>query len=152
MTQSTSFLQKIKPGIPKRYLLFVAAVVWTFAGGMLLYRGVSFLLTENDRFWVSLGVGLLGGLLFFLLVFSKVSLKHSLRIIHLPVERPCVFSFFSWTSYVLMFIMIGTGIAVRTSGIIPMNYLSEFYIIMGFPLFLSALRFYYFGFSFKSNS
>ncbi|MDD3321138.1 MAG: hypothetical protein PHS59_06820 [Paludibacter sp.] len=151
MAQSTPFLQKIKPRISKKCLLFVAAIMWTFAGGMLMFRGVHYLIQQHENFRIQLIVSLFAGLIFYLIVFSKVSLKHSLRIIHLPIERPCFFSFFSWSSYALMFIMIGSGIAIRLSGIVPVNYLSEFYITMGLPLFLSAIRFYYFGFNYQSN-
>jgi hypothetical protein len=151
MSQSNSFLQKYKPGVSKKILLFIAAIMWTFAGGMLLFRGFYFLVHEHETIWVQTFVSLLAGLIFYGIVFSRVSLKHSVRIINLPVERPCLFSFFSWSSYVLMIIMISSGIAVRVSGIISPDYLAEFYITMGTPLFLSALRFYYFGFNYQQK-
>jgi len=144
-----SSLQKYKPGVPKRYLLFIAAFMWTFAGGMLLFRGFYFLSSLPETIWSYSFVSALSGLIFYILVFSHVSLKHSLRIINLPKERPCLFSFFSWSSYAMMFTMISLGVIVRISGIIPMEYLAEFYITMGTPLLLSAFRFYYFGFNYN---
>ena len=46
MNTDSNFFQTFKPGIPKRYLLLVAACFWTFAGGMLLVRGFSILKFE----------------------------------------------------------------------------------------------------------
>lgn len=142
-----SSLASYKPGVSKKYLLFIAAFVWTFAGGMLLFRGFYFLSQSPESTWISFFVSLLAGFLFFGLVFSKVSLKHSLRIINLPDERPCVFSFFSWKSYLMMVVMISLGVALRVYGLVPIIRLAEFYITMGTPLLLSAFRFYYFGFN-----
>lgn len=145
-----TLLQKLTPTIRKKYVLFVAAFVWTFAGVMLLFRGFYFLFQTHESVWAATIISLLVGVLFYFFVFSKVSLKHSMRIIHLTNERPCVFSFFSGRSYLLMFLMISLGVITRKSGIIPLLYLSEFYIVMGTPLLLSALRFYYYGMKYSS--
>lgn len=139
-----SFFESIKPGVPKRFLLLVAAFVWTFAGGMLLYKGFSFI-SSTDSMGFKIAGGLVGGIIFYILLFSKISKKHTIRIMELVLERPCIFSFFSLRSYILMAIMISGGIFLRKSGIIPIEYLSVFYLSMGTPLFLSAFRFYYFS-------
>lgn len=139
------FLEKYKPSIAHKYLLFVAAGVWTFAGGMLLSRGFSFIHLATHLFFVKIAGSLLAGVVFYLVLFSKISLKHINRIQQLPYERPCAFSFFDWKSYILMSIMISSGVLLRLSDIVPLPYLSEFYITMGTPLFLSAFRFYISG-------
>lgn len=140
-----SFFESIKPGVPKRILLIVAAIVWTFAGGMLIYKAFSFI-RGTESIELKIAVGLFGGIIFYLLLFANISKKHTIRIMELENEKPCVFSFFSLRSYILMVIMISGGIFIRNSGYIPMEYLSVFYLTMGTPLFLSAFRFYYFGF------
>ncbi len=149
MTDKKTLLQSLKPGIPKRYLLFVAAIAWTFAGGMLLFRGFTFMNSQTSWLWAKISVSFIGGIVFYFVLFSKISLKHIRRIVNLEYERPCAFSFFDWKSYGLMAIMISSGVLLRMSGIIPVAYLSVFYIAMGTPLFISAFRFYYFGFNFK---
>lgn len=151
MTKFYSFLKRIKPGIPKPYLLFVAAVVWTFAGGMLISRGLAMLDFKSELLWEKISGSLIAGILFYVFMFSKISLKHIKRIVNLEQQRPCAFSFFNWTSYFLMAIMMSFGITLRITGIIPTNYLSEFYLIMGIPLFISAFRFFYFGFNYKKK-
>jgi hypothetical protein len=145
MDNKTSLLQFLKPGIPKRYLLFIAALAWTFAGSILLYRGYLMMILYPENFSIKVIISVLIGIVFFILVFSKISLNHTIRIVNLTSERPCLFSFFNWQSYIMMAIMMSVGITLRTSGIISPKYLSFFYIIMGTPLFLSAFRFYFFG-------
>jgi len=143
------FFQSIKPGIPKRYLLIVAAIVWTFAGGMLLYRGISTMILFPAMIWLKVTLSLTGGILFFFLLFSRISFKHTRRIVNLPYERPCLFSFFNWQSYGMMMLMITSGIILHKTGILSHDYLSVFQVTMGIPLFLSAFRFYYFGINYQ---
>lgn len=140
-----NFIQSIKPKISKRYLLFIAAFVWTFAGGMLLFKGILLLCNFNSFLGLRIMISIIGGILFYLLLFAKISLKHARRIIELKNNNPCLFSFFNIKSYILMTIMITSGILLRSSGIISSEYLSIVYITMGIPLFFSAFRFYYFG-------
>jgi len=138
--------QRFKPGIPKKYLLAVAAIFWTFAGGMLLVRGFS-ILKFNFRVRVFEEAGsILAGIIFYIALFSKISLKHINRIQNIQLERPCVFSFFNVRSYILMTIMITAGITLRLSGIVPVDYLALFYIAMGTPLLISAFRFYLYAY------
>ena len=141
----SNFLQILKPDLPKRYLLFIAAFVWTFAGSLLLYKGCSIFIHYHNLFWARLISSSIGGLLFYVLLFSKISFKHTFRIINLRNEKPCAFSFFNVKSYILMTLMISLGIWLRKSGLIAPEYLSVLYVTMGIPLFLSAFRFYYYG-------
>ena len=138
----TYFFQSCKPGIQKKYLLLVAALFWTFAGGMLLARGLSTLKFNTPAILFQELGSMLAGVLFYKFMFSKISLKHINRIQDIQEERPCIFSFFNGRSYLLMTIMITAGISLRVSGIVPLGYLSLFYIAMGTPLLISALRFY----------
>jgi hypothetical protein len=136
-------LISLTPRVSKHYLLLIAAFVWTFAGGMLLVRGYSFL-TAFPAFRALKILGcLLGGLVFFKLLFAKISAKHVLRIQGMPIDRPCLFSFFNVKSYLMMGIMISSGILLRKSGVISAEYLSLIYITMGIPLLMSSFRFYY---------
>ena len=59
--------------------------------------------------------------------------------------HPCFFSFFNFRSYLVMFFMIGMGITLRTTGWVPLVYLSYLYLTMSVPLLLSSVRFYYTG-------
>jgi len=140
-----NFIQSLKPELPRRYLLFIAALVWTFAGGMLLYKGSMLFLQNYHFFWLRLIGSAIGGIMFYILLFSKISFKHTRRIVNLKNDNPCAFSFFDIKSYILMTVMITSGIMLRKSGLLAQEYLSVLYITMGIPLFLSAFRFYYYG-------
>lgn len=131
------------PRVPKNYLLLIAALVWTFAGSMLLFRGYFSLIGYPHLLALKIGSCLIGGIIFFRLLFIRISKKHVLRIKNMPPEFPCMFSFFNLKSYLMMFFMISTGIVLRKTGIVSPEYLSLIYVTMGVPLLLSSLRFYY---------
>lgn len=142
MTEKRTFFQALKPGIPKRALLFLAGVVWTFAGGMLLWRGWKMLSGISENLLITLiFCGIAGGL-FYYFIFDKISAKHTNRIKNLPHNRPCAFSFFNGRSYLMMALMITMGVTLRKTGLIPIECMAPFYIVMGTPLFISAIRFY----------
>ena len=145
-----NLIQVLKPGIPRRYLLFVAAIVWTFAGGMLLTRGILMLKDIHGYIWLRVLLSGIGGIVFYYFMFSKISMKHSHRIVNLKPDKPCFFSFFNVRSYIMMSVMMTSGIMLRRTGIVPPSYLTEVYITMGIPLFLSSLRFYYYGINYKT--
>lgn len=139
--QIPGIIRILTPKASRRVLLFTAALMWTFAGGMLLYRGFSMSTPATMKLFSCL----IAGGLFDLLLFSKISMKHVIRIVNLKSDYPCIFSFFSIKSYLMMIIMISGGIILRKSAIIGQENLSLGYIIMGIPLLLSASRFYYNG-------
>jgi hypothetical protein len=149
MSTQPSKFQNLKPGIPKRYLLFVAAMLWTFAGTMLFWRGFSMLFQFPRLLWVKIGGCFTGGIVFYLTMFSKISFKHTQRILTMAVEKPFVLAFFNGRSYLMMALMISMGITLRATGIVPVEYLSLLYVTMGVPLSLSAVRFYYTGINYR---
>jgi len=149
----------IKSFIPKtsrRNLLFIAAIVWTFAGIMLFTRGIGMMNMNPEFYMLRWIISLVGGVLFYLILFTRISKKHVKRIIDSPVSRPSIFSFFDKKGYIMMVGMISLGVFLRKSGIVAPFYLSVLYVTMGIPLFLSSLRFYYsainYSFVIKKNN
>jgi len=136
------FLEFLTPRVSKRYLLLIAALVWTFAGGMLLFRGLTINNPLPAHWEVKLLSCVVAGLLFFKLLFNRISAKHVLRITNLPIERPSIFSFFNLRSYLMMFLMISMGITLRKTGVVSPEYLSFMYVTMGIPLLMSSFLFY----------
>ena len=141
--------KSINLNVSKRFLLLEAALVWTLAGGMLLYRGGG-MLNSSVGYLSSAGNMLLrvmtcfgfGGL-FYRLVFSNISQKHIGRIKTLAGDYHFFYQFFSPKSYLMMIGMIAMGIFLRTSALVPLSSLSIAYMTMGFPLLISSLKFYY---------
>lgn len=143
-------LRLLKPVTSRRGLLFIAAIVWTFAGVMLFTRGMLMMGIDRDFYQLRLAGSLIGGVLFYLILFTRISKKHVTRIIQQTNDRPSVFSFFDAKGYVMMVGMISLGVFLRTSGIVAPFYLSILYVTMGIPLFISSLRFYYSAINYHS--
>ena len=151
MDEQKLLLYKLKPGVSKQLLFFIAALIWTFAGVMLLFKGYQLLSSNPENIWIKLTISIICGVLFYVFIFSGISYKHSTRIKLLVSEKPCAFSFFNWKSYLMMSLMITMGIGLRISGIVSAGILSILYITMGIPLLTSALRFYSDGYNFNNT-
>ncbi len=132
---------KIIPKINKKNLLIVAAGIWFFAGAMLMYRGLFSDKGKKLFDGYKLLDGLIFGSVFYVGMFRKIVKKHTARILSMNDEKQAIYRFFDKRSYILMFSMISAGVLIRISGIVPFNYLSAFYVIMGVPLLLSGFSF-----------
>ncbi len=62
--------QSLKPSVPKRGLLAIAGVFWTFAGGMLLSRGIFGLLDEHANLYIDISIALVGGAILLAFIFK----------------------------------------------------------------------------------
>jgi hypothetical protein len=134
--------------VSKRYLLLVAALVWTLAGSILLFRGVFTNHVHEPHWSLKIGFCVIGGMLFYRAMFDRISSTHVNRIKGMVVERPIIFSFFNLKSYLMMFSMILLGVTLRLSGWVAPAYLAMVYVTMGIPLLMSSVRFYYTFFRF----
>lgn len=139
-----NLFQKYKPSVSKHNLLFIAGMVWMTAGGILAGRGLSYLVEHGQYLGWRLTGGLIVGMIFYVLLFAKISRKHIKRIHGLNIPYPCAFSFFNLRGYLMMAIMITGGIMLRRFDVINKEWLYNFYITMGVPLLVSATRFFYF--------
>jgi len=136
-------MNRFLPRVSKRYLILVAAMVWTFAGGMLLFRGFTTTHSQETHWTIKVVFCIVGGLLFYRAMFDRISSKHVNRIKMMEIERPVIFSFFNLKSYLMMFSMITMGITLRLSGLVSPVHLAMVYVTMGIPLLMSSFRFYY---------
>ncbi len=136
--------QTLKPAVPRRLLLIIAGIFWSFAGGMLMWRSLSGFLSEVKKPALLIILSIVGGLIFYFLLFSKISRKHIRRILGLKPEKPCLFAFFNVKSYILMSVMITSGILLRKSELLDYRVLYSIYLFMSLPLLLSSLKFYYY--------
>jgi hypothetical protein len=138
-----NFFERIKPGVSKRTLLLIAGFAWTIAGGILILRSLAYLIGVNHHLVPEIITGIVFGIIFYLLLFARISKKHINRITLIKVDNPCFFSFFNFRSYLLMAIMISGGIMLRLSGLINPDFIYTFFLTMGIPLLVSAYRFFY---------
>jgi len=138
-----SLAQKLKPSVSRHNLLFIAGLAWTTAGGILMWRGLDYEVKHSPHLWLNILAGIIIGIPFYILLFAKISGKHIKRIKGLNIPYPCAFSFFNIRSYIMMMLMITTGILLRKFDVVNREYLFTFYIGMALPLLVSAFRFYY---------
>lgn len=139
-----NLLTKYKPSVSKHNLLFIAGMAWTIAGGILAGRGLTYLVAHGQYLGWRLAGGLVFGMIFYVLLFAKISRKHIKRIHGLNIPYPCAFSFFNLRGYLMMAIMITGGIMLRRLDVINKEWLYNFYVTMGVPLLVSASRFFYY--------
>jgi hypothetical protein len=133
-------LRKITPLVDKRILVLLAGLMWCGVGIMLISFAVSWLRTVNSREQFFLYVaGFLSAMPIHHFGFLKIADKNLNRLLPLT-EKKCVFSFMTWKSYIIVFIMVLMGIALRHSSI-PKKYLSILYNGIGSALFLSGIRY-----------
>ena len=138
-----NILKSVNFLVSKRMLLFEAALIWTFAGGMLLTRGSLMLDASSGFLWLKVIACIGCGLAFFKFVFSGISRKHVNRIKNLQGVQHRFYEFFNSRSYLMMLCMISFGIFLRKTSFVSLTSLSLAYITMGIPLLLSSIRFYY---------
>jgi len=137
-----SLAQKFKPSVSRHNLLFIAGLAWTTAGGILMWRGLGYELKHSPHLWLNILIGICIGIPFYILLFARIAHKHIKRIRGLSIPYPCAFSFFNFRSYIMMMLMISTGVLLRKFNVFNPEYLFTFYIGMALPLLISAFRFY----------
>lgn len=136
-------LERFKPAVAKRTLLLIAGCAWSIAGVILISRALVQLIAINHYLFIDLIVGIILGMVFYILMFARISKKHITRITLIRIDNPCFFSFFNFRSYLLMTIMITAGVTVRKLEIVNREILYTFFLTMGIPLLISAYRFFY---------
>lgn len=148
MDSFKNFFRHLTPRVSKRTLFFIAGIVWTIAGGILLYRGMLMMMGNGSFYYVPFAISVLGGILFYVFLFSKISVRYVEHIRSITHERPSAFSFFDRKGYFMMLGMITLGISLRSSGLVPASIMSVVYVTMGIPLAISSFNFYKNSFSF----
>jgi len=136
----TGHENKFKPAVTKKVLLVIAGAMWCCVGTMLALMAVHWLYVYEGNPWFFAVPGFIAALIIHHFGFLKIVDKNLGRISQLP-ERPCIFSFISWKSYLIIIIMITIGVTLRHSSI-PKQYLSVIYLGIGLALFLSSIRYF----------
>lgn len=131
---------KFSPAVSKSTLVFLAGAAWCGVGIMLLSMSVKWLQPLPFRSQLLLfGAGALAAIPVHHFGFSEIASKNLGRLLPLA-EKRCVFSFITWRSYIIVIIMIATGVLLRHLPI-PKPILSVVYTTIGLALFLSGLKY-----------
>lgn len=123
-------------------LLMVAGIVWLIAGINVIHIGlVAYRHDWGVLIWPLVGGTLVVFGLFHLLIFSKMVDRHTQRIRDYEEGRTSIFKFFDKKGYIMMSVMMGGGIALRLSGLIPDWFFAFFYTGLGAALALAGVFF-----------
>lgn len=127
--------------VKKRTLLSVAGCVWLAAGINVARLGVLSYIAVTHITWVlivlSVAVFAVFGLMFY-----RMSVKHSRRILGYEQEKHPLWHFFDLKSYIIMCFMMGGGIWFRSSGLAPGSFIAFFYTGLGSALALAGVLFW----------
>ena len=125
--------------IKNKYLLLIAAIVWLIAGFNVLKIGVETYI--NYVTVVNLLLSLVVFLAFWIMVFSKLVKKHTLRISSYESEKQWFYLFFDLKSFIIMAIMMTMGIVIRYYALLPDVFIAVFYTGLGSALALAGILF-----------
>jgi len=127
--------------VAKNHLMLIAGVVWCVAGTMVAMVGLPLLLRLEPVDPVLLPLALVIFAVFYAFVFSRLVRKHTHRIRAREEERLPFWHFFNASSWIVMLVMMGGGMALRLSHTAPDWFIAFFYSGLGVALFLCGLRF-----------
>ena len=127
--------------VPKNRLMLIAGLVWCAAGAMVCMIGLPLEvgLTPSHLILFPLAVAIF--LAFYLFVFSRLVQKHTGRIRARAEDRLPFWHFFNASSWAVMAVMMGGGMALRFSHLMPDWMIAFFYSGLGVALFLCGVRF-----------
>lgn len=143
-------IKKFTPRVSKRNLLFIAGLVWGFAGFRVFTLGFGDVMSHHGNLIITIIFAAVIFFVFFKFIFSKMFKKHTTRIVNSKLDKHCVFSFFDFKSYLIMGFMIFFGISVRNLGIFNPVYLGDFYMGLGAALFMAGVYFFVGFFTFDN--
>lgn len=136
--------------VKKRTLLAIAGFVWLMAGFNVARLGI---ISYKNIMPITFVHILLSIIVFciFGLMFYKMSTKHHKRIAGYIQEIRPFWHFFDLKSYIIMAVMMGGGIWLRSSGLAPEVFIAVFYTGLGCALALAGVFFWYMFFTYNKK-
>lgn len=130
----------MKYGVTKKTLLITAGVIWLIAGINILRIGVGCWINDSQYWLFKVCEATLVFLLFFGIIFHKLYLKHTRRILKKKAKN-CPFSFFDVKGWAVMILMITIGVLARTLHLLPEAFIAVFYTGLSVALIGTGIRF-----------
>ncbi len=121
--------------------MLIAGLVWCAAGAMVCMIGLPLELSLAPSQLILVPLAVVIFLAFYFLVFSRLVRKHTGRIRAQTEDRLPFWHFFNASSWVVMAVMMGGGMALRLSHLVPDWMIAFFYSGLGLALFLCGVRF-----------
>jgi hypothetical protein len=127
--------------VSKNHLMLIAGLVWYAAGAMVCVVGLPLVLGLTPEHLVLVPLAAAIFLAFYFLVFSRLVRKHTGRIRERTEDRLPFWHFFNASSWAVMAVMMGGGMTLRLSHLMPDWMIAFFYSGLGVALFLCGVRF-----------
>jgi hypothetical protein len=127
--------------VPKNYLMLLAGLAWCVAGAMVSIVGLPLELGLAPAHVVLVPLAVAIFVLFYVLVFSRLVRKHTGRIRSRTEDRLPFWHVFNGSSWAVMAVMMGGGMTLRLSHLMPDWVIAFFYSGLGLALFLCGIRF-----------
>ncbi len=135
------WIHRAKPAVPQRWLLLLAGIMWSGVGVLLSTFAATWLVKDFTILSILIAVAGIGiSIAANRFMFSNLARKNIQRI-QASVEKPCLFSFQAWTGYLIIAVMMTTGILLRNSSI-PKPWLAVVYLSIGGALFQASIHYY----------
>lgn len=132
---------RARVSVPRKRLLLIAGLVWCVAGAMVSVVGLPLEIRLAPSNLILLPLAAAIFLSFYVMVFSPLVRRHTERIRARREERLPFWHFFNASSWVVMAVMMGGGMALRLSHVMPDWTIAFFYSGLGTALFLCGVRF-----------
>lgn len=100
-----------KPGVNRSVHLFLAPLLWSSVGAMLIFRGVRWLMPSHHQLLLLFAALLLGSVKSYFVIDKSV--KKSIHRITRFNDGTCLGAVYSWQTWLLVFIMMLFGITLR---------------------------------------
>lgn len=127
-------VQRVKPGVGRSVHLFIAPLLWTSIGIMLMIRGWAWLGTGIARLLVVPAIAL--GSLKSVFILDKTAARSILRIKQFD-DPTCIGAVYSWKTWLLVALMMLFGVTARTVTD-PGMVLGTLYVAIGWALLFSS--------------
>ena len=125
--------------VKKQNLLLLAGIVWMIAGFNVLRIGLE--TYAEYRMIINYATTLMVFLVFWFMVFHKLTIKHTKRIHEFEEELQLFYKFFDLKSFLIMAFMISFGIIIRKFRLLPDRFIAVFYTGLGAALFMAGVLF-----------
>jgi hypothetical protein len=127
--------------VPKNHLMLIAGLVWCLAGAMVCLVGLPLEIGLGPSHVILFPLAAVIFAAFYVFVFSRLVRKHTDRIRARSEDRLPFWDFFNASSWAVMAVMMGGGMALRFSHLMPDWMIAFFYSGLGVALLLCGVRF-----------
>jgi len=132
------------PKVRKNILILISGIMWSGVGIFLIQLTFHwFFGFSNYEITLIVLAGLILGCAIAYFGFSGIANKNIYRINQYE-DKVCIWAFQKWQSYFLIALMMGLGLLMRNTPLIPKYILSPIYIGIGLALFVASTKYYLF--------